>query len=167
MDKITINQPLIDQMYSLNTVEDITDFVTKYKKVDGGNKGGQRPGPLVQSQIDLIVETDINEDNIKGYVMKTSNGTVFQTQLRKDLCVQFLTTSLTRDLFKAPIQDYTEVVLLSLVVSSVLFRYLMKMMVCTVTSTVLLIRTRSCRAMSSTQSTSILCYKSNQSTKSI
>ena len=116
VDSITVNQPLIDEMYSLSTVNDITAFVTKYKKVGSGGKAGHKAGPLVQSQIDLIKQFD--KDRIKGYVMRTDNQTVFQTKLRKDLCIQFLTTSLVGDLFKAPIQDYTEVRVLSAVLEN-------------------------------------------------
>ena len=96
-------------MYELNTVEDVTKFVTEYKK-SGQNGAGNQAGDVVQEQIDLVKQ--FNKEGIKGYVMKAPNETIFQNQLRKDLCVQYLTTSLTGDLFKAPIEDYTEVVCL-------------------------------------------------------
>ena len=93
-------------MYNLNTVDDVMDFVGTYKK-QSSSRGGDQPGPLVQSQVNLIQK--YKKDGLKGYVMKTTTGTVFETQIRKELCVQFLTTSLVRDLFQAAIVDYTKV----------------------------------------------------------
>ena len=52
-------------MYSLNTADDITSFVTKYKKEDE-NDVVQKAGTTVQSQIDLIKQFD--DGVIKGYV---------------------------------------------------------------------------------------------------
>ena len=106
---ITVNETLLNEMYNLNTVDDVMQFVATYKKQAGNTdtRAGNQPGPLVQSQVDLIQK--FQKDGLKGYVMKTSSGTVFETQIRKELCVQFLTTSLTRDLFQAAIDDFTEV----------------------------------------------------------
>ena len=110
MQNITVNEALLNEMYNLNTVDDVMSFVATYKKQADNNtdtRAGTQPGPLVQSQVDLIQKFE--KDGLNGYVMKTSSGTVFETQIRKNLCVQFLTTSLTRDLFPAALDDYTEV----------------------------------------------------------
>ena len=94
----------------MNTVHDVKGFVDQYKALLTGNKNGELPGPLVQSQVGLIQQLDLTTTNgLKGYVMKTWSNAFFQTTLRKDLCEQFIVTQLTRDLFRAPAQDYTEV----------------------------------------------------------
>ena len=96
----------------LNTIEDVKGFVARHKSSTNGNGNGESPGPLVQSQVGLIreIDTDHTETNgLRGYVMKTTAGTVFQASLKKELCEQFIVTHLVRDLFKAPAQDYTEV----------------------------------------------------------
>ena len=108
IDQVGIDRTLIHEMYELNTIEDVAKFVSVYKK-DGGKAGinGDEPGDAVQDQVDLIQQ--YNANGLKGYIMKTDNGTVFQTHLKKELCEQHLTTLLTRDLFKGALLDYTEV----------------------------------------------------------
>ena len=106
VEKLQKNQVLINKMYALNTVDDVNRFVESYKNRDD-KKSGPAPGTLLQSQMDLI---QLYEDHgFKGYVMNDGYETTFQSSLKKELCEQFLTTSLTRDLFKVPYQDYTEV----------------------------------------------------------
>ena len=108
IDQLETNKALIDEMFELNTVDEVANFVRVYKKV--GNKTsikGDEPGDTVQGQINLVQQ--YNANGLKGYIMKTDNGTVFQTYLKKELCEQHLTTLLTRDLFKGALLDYTEV----------------------------------------------------------
>ena len=95
-------------MKSLKTVENVTDFVTKYRNPDNTLE----PDEEFLRNLDSIKEfeePDCEDACPKGFIVKNENGTFFTDQIPKDSCEDYLTMQLVKESFNASKRDYTEV----------------------------------------------------------
>ena len=99
---------LLDDMKNLNTVENVTAFVTKHRNPDNT----LQPGEEFLRNLDTIKEfeeTDCGKACSKGFIVKNDNGTFFTDRIPKSSCEDYLTMQLVNESFTASKRDYTEV----------------------------------------------------------